>query len=521
MGLLLNGAVVSALASVLGKRGLLGEAGSKHAENLKLIAKALGTAFVVKLLARFARWYMWRGKMNSRFLGPPAQLVMGNLGDLQAAGGFNEKFFNDLHGKYGKTARFWILGALNISVTDVQEVLEVYEKCSSRPHETWLFLNYMGKENLLFLHGKAAKDMRLRYGKLIQPREVLEKLSETTAEIALKQLVPKLAGGTPKDIHKELGPVIYNIMGKTIFGGEWLKGEGAIGQKIYKLHVYLIENAGNYAFYPFEPWYDAGYRKYRATIVELRKVCGKLLAERRAEEIKNPSNRTDALTLICTNKADDGSYFFDEARGISAVIGLLNGAYDTTHATTTWFLYHVAKFPAVQARLLQEIDSIKGVPATLELTRDFEYMHAVLQESIRMVTTVPVNQRVNLDEDVTIGGQVVPKGSNINIPMFVMFKNEKYFGPKPLEFNPDRFLGSSAEAERARNSWIPFGERARKCVGLTFAFAEMKPMITTILQNYSVKLKDGSAPGTYMIEAGVNQPTKPHFELVFEPRAKK
>ena len=29
----------------------------------------------------------------------------------------------------------------------------------------------------------------LRYGKLIQPREVLEKLSETTAEIALKQCV--------------------------------------------------------------------------------------------------------------------------------------------------------------------------------------------------------------------------------------------------------------------------------------------------------------------------------------------
>jgi hypothetical protein len=42
----------------------------------------------------------------------------------------------------------------------------------------------------------------------------------------LCRLVPKLAGGTPKDIHKELGPVIYNIMGKTIFGGEWLKGEG-------------------------------------------------------------------------------------------------------------------------------------------------------------------------------------------------------------------------------------------------------------------------------------------------------
>ena len=32
------------------------------------------------------------------------------------------------------------------------------------------------------------------------------------------------------------------------------------GQEIYKLHVHLIENSGNYAFYPFEPWYNAGYR---------------------------------------------------------------------------------------------------------------------------------------------------------------------------------------------------------------------------------------------------------------------
>jgi hypothetical protein len=54
----------------------------------------------------------------------------------------------------------------------------------------------------------------------------------------LCRLVPKLAGGTPKDIHKELGPVIYNIMGKTIFGGEWLKGEGYCVQwTSFNIHV--------------------------------------------------------------------------------------------------------------------------------------------------------------------------------------------------------------------------------------------------------------------------------------------
>jgi hypothetical protein len=45
-------------------------------------------------LQRFARFLRWRSAMNKRFLGPPSQIVMGNLGDLQAAGGFNEKFFN-------------------------------------------------------------------------------------------------------------------------------------------------------------------------------------------------------------------------------------------------------------------------------------------------------------------------------------------------------------------------------------------------------------------------------------------
>ena len=86
-------------------------------------------------------------------------------------------------------------------------------------------------------------------------------------------------------------------------------------------------------------------RKYRATIVELRKLCAKLLAERRAvrysrsarvysrsarvygrsarvysrnkraqEEKAKPSDRKDALTLICTNKNDDGSYFFNQVR---------------------------------------------------------------------------------------------------------------------------------------------------------------------------------------------------------------
>ena len=50
--------------------------------------------------------------------GPPASFLLGNVSDLVAAGGFNEKFFQTLHNKYGDVARFWIFGDLNISVTN-------------------------------------------------------------------------------------------------------------------------------------------------------------------------------------------------------------------------------------------------------------------------------------------------------------------------------------------------------------------------------------------------------------------
>ena len=56
--------------------------------------------------------------------------------------------------------------------------------------------------------------------------------------------------------------------------------------------------------------------------------------------------------------------------------------------------------------MVRWLRSVGSCHVAVSMATCVRYMHAVLQESIRMVTTVPVNQRVNLDEDVTIGGQV-------------------------------------------------------------------------------------------------------------------
>ena len=207
-----------------------------------------------------------------------------------------------------------------------------------------------------------------------------------------------------------------------------------------------------------------------------------------------------------------GTLFFSRALAISTLIGFLNGAYDTTHATTDWLLYHLAKYPDVQRRVQQEIDTnVKGDRVTLEEARSLTYLRAVISESMRLRSTVPVNQRVNLTSDVTFGEDgkyVVPKTVNVNLPMALTFRCPANFpGPKDAsKFCPERFLGKSDDALKCARSHTAFGAQRRMCVGFTFAMAELLAITVCMMRRFDVALFHPGDEGPMKIEAGVNQP---------------
>uniref|UniRef100_A0A7S2W929 Cytochrome P450 n=1 Tax=Mucochytrium quahogii TaxID=96639 RepID=A0A7S2W929_9STRA len=483
---------------------------------LKLFASMYGTYTLVRLI----RFFVWRNRMLERFNGPKANPVLGNLGDLADAGGFNEVFFERLHDKYGPIARFFIGPSLNISVVDPAAQMEVYQKCPSRPPETALFLGYLGKDNLLFTHGEMVKKMRLRYGKMISAVSQLRKVHDVTRE-RFVNVMKAWGDAGPVDLFKEMGPVLYDVMGTVIFNIPW--SETKEGPEIYRLHKYLIENANHWVFYPVSPIWNPKYREYLQVIRDWRAVCGQLLDQRRAAIASNPKQYADdlsALTMLVTETNSDGTPFFTEHRAVSSLCGFLNGAYDTTHSTAFWLLFNLACNHGSQLKLIQELDRVIGhEEPSVEQLRSCEYLDAVINESMRIRCTVPVNQRVNLDEDVVVAGHVIPKGTNINIPMFRTFKETEYFGPATDKFIPERFLGSSPAAEKARRSIMAFGARKRMCVGFTFALVELKCILATVFQHHSVHLVNPVEKGTFMIEAGVNQPDR-KFPLEFRHRAK-
>lgn len=498
----------------------------------KLKAALLCAGSVYGLLKAIA-YLCWRSKINRLIPGPPDNLLIGASGELQKAGlndfwGFNPKLFKSLFARYGKIVRFWLPGTgLFICFFDTEDIAEMNKLCEGRPPLTETLLPYLGKDNLLFQKGPMIKQLRLIYQKMVAGRETLEMIHQIAFD-AVGPMADKWGSNTSTNLHDELKILQYDIMGKALFGGVWSTTEN--GPKIRDTHLYLIQWSSRYGMKVLKDpsWGNffsciSDLRAYFKAIKDLRDLCGAMIDIRRTAIAANPSayvGDKTSLTMLVTEpvSSTDSTPFFSRELSISTSIGFLNGAFDTTLATSVWLFYHCAVNQEEQKKLIAQIDqAFGGKPSTLTQNRELKLLDAWVRESLRMRPTVPIGMRIPT-EDVVIAGVSVPKGTTCLPFLDLREGTEKFFGPDVDVFRPDRFLGDSEQAKMARKSFDRFGGSARLCVGMTFALAELQAILVTVLQKHTVHLADPTMRDPEMIyEAGVYQP-KEHISFDFRKR---
>jgi cytochrome P450 len=498
-------------------------------DKLKTLVKVFGLAFLVKVV----RYLRWRAKINAHIPGPPDNLLIGACGELYKAGlndfwGFNPRFFQSLHERYGKIVRFWIPGTgLFVCCADVDDVAELNKKCYHRPDLVSVLLPYLGSDNLLFQKGAMIKNLRMRYGSMVNDKEVLKAVHEVTQKLFEERCT---GWGDQKsvDLHAQMDTLIYDISGETIFGSRWTEAEK--GKAIRKEHLFLIHWSSRYGMKVLkDPTFAnainafSDLRAYLGAIRRMRSICGGLIEERRKAVKADPkkyANARDALTMLVSNKKSetDPSPFFSQHLATSTCIGFLNGAYDTTHSTSFWIWFHMATNPEAQKKLREAVDPIfKNGNPSIDAVRECHVLDAFIKESMRMRPTVPIGMRTPA-EDVQIGGKNIPEGTSMMI--YLNFRAcQEAFGSDLNTFKPERFLGSSEAAKRANNAFDRFGGFGRMCVGMTFAQAELRAMISWVAHKYTVELEDPVkyADPEMIYEAGVFQP-KEKFRFVFKKR---
>ena len=156
------------------------------------------------------------------------------------------------------------------------------------------------------------------------------------------------------------------------------------------------------------------------------------------------------------------------------IIGAFAAARGTTAALLTWTVYFLARNPQVFDKLRVAVVSQFGLTSegiTLKGLEMSEYLGMVTKETLRMAAVTPTISRTSL-VDTTLprgGGKdgmdpvFVPKGTEIQIILFLMFRRADIWGSDADEFRPERWQGRPFGLE-----FSPFSAGRRRCMGREF-----------------------------------------------------
>ena len=180
------------------------------------------------------------------------------------------------------------------------------------------------------------------------------------------------------------------------------------------------------------------------------------------------------------------------------MMAVLFAGYDTTSTTLSYALYLIAQHPEVEKRCLEEIDSSPN---------DLIYCKGVIMETLRMYPPATLVPRTLLKPVKLSGGLVVPEGTQVLIPIWLIQQDPKLF-PHPEEFRPDRWVRRSSETlggwvEREdsdissdvppayKQGFLAFSAGARSCPGQKIATQEAVLVLAGLVKNF----KFSSLPG--------------------------
>ena len=81
-----------------------------------------------------------------------------------------------------------------------------------------------------------------------------------------------------------------------------------------------------------------------------------------------------------------------------------------------------------------------------------------------------------------MNGLQLEKGTLIEISTQVVHHDPEYY-PDPFAFNPERFMPENKH-NIVPYTYIPFGHGPRNCVGMRFAYQEIKLFLAKIIRRY-------------------------------------
>ena len=175
---------------------------------------------------------------------------------------------------------------------------------------------------------------------------------------------------------------------------------------------------------------------------------------------------------------------------------------ETSVATISWALHILARRPAVQDEIAQQV-VLKGVNSPA--------ISIFIQEVMRYVPPVPLLTRTVATDNETLAGRPVAKGVHIALSVVGLHHHQDHW-ETPAVFDAER--PEFVNKDYHRRTYLPFSAGPRVCGGVGLARAEVAIALSQLLQRY--RISEVTAPINY--ELSLNLRPTGVSDLRFEPR---
>ena len=419
---------------------------------------------------------MWRATPKKFPDGPSEGLKRWSLGPLN-----NNplEYFTRVAREYGDIAGLRVLNFKTIFVNHpdlIEEVLVTNARKYSKGRVLRANRHVFG-EGLLTSEG----EFWLRQRRLAQPafhRARIASYAATMVEYA-QRMLEGWRDGEERDAHQEMMRLTLQIVGKTLFDADVARDAQEVGKSL----ELLLEIGANFRRAIFVPHWlpTAANFRMKNEIAQIEKILYRIIGERRA----SGRDAGDLLSMLLAAQDEDGSRMTDRQLRDETITLFLAG-HETTASTLSWTWWLLAQNPAVEAKLLAELDAVLGdrVPTLDDLPR-LIYTGHVITESLRLYPAAWGLARLVV-EDHEIAGYPVTKGMGVAMAQWVVHRDPRWYDA-PEEFRPERWEGDLMK-RLPRFAYFPFGGVPRQCIGNTFAVMEATLILATITRKFRLRL---------------------------------
>jgi sterol 14-demethylase len=204
----------------------------------------------------------------------------------------------------------------------------------------------------------------------------------------------------------------------------------------------------------------------------------------------------DFLQTLMTARYSDGQALSDDAI-TGMLLSLIFAGQHTSAVQAAWAGVELLRHPAYLAAVLDEQHAVMShqPELTYDALQEMVCLERAVQESERLHPPLVMMMR-KVQGDFRYKQYVVPAGWLAMISPAVAHRLPEVFS-EPNRYDPDRFGPGRQEHRRAKHGIITFGGGRHACIGMTFAYLQVKAIWSVLLRRFDLELLDNHVEPNY------------------------